>query len=89
MRSIGEGASRAKSKEFGPINDYIRSKNFQLAIFKGRKASYRPWNGQLRQPIPIMTARSLVSQAPMEGFLHPISELDTLGIDEPEKLCNF
>jgi len=89
VRSVGEGATRAKSLDFAPISNYIRSDKFSIAIFKGRKASYRSWNGQLRQPVPIMTARSIVSQAPLEGFLHPVTELDTLGIDEPENLCDF
>ena len=32
-------------------------------------------------------ARALVSVSPQPGFLHQRSELDTLGIDEPETPC--
>jgi ABC transporter substrate binding protein (PQQ-dependent alcohol dehydrogenase system) len=49
--------------------------------------SFRPWNGQLRQPIPVVTERAVVMQAPVEGFLHQRSELDTLGLDAPESRC--
>lgn len=62
---------------------------FQLAAFKGRKLTYRPWNGQLRQPIPLVHPRGMVAQAPFEGFLHPRTDLDTLGFDEPESQCRI
>ena len=29
----------------------------------------------------------IVSQAPIEGLLHPSDVLDTVGADAPEKLC--
>jgi hypothetical protein len=31
----------------------------------------------------------MVSVSPQEGYLHPYSELDTLGIDEAESTCKF
>ena len=49
--------------------------------------SFRNWNGQLRQPIPLVHPRALVALAPVEGFLHQRTELDTLGYDEPESPC--
>ena len=52
---------------------------FELAGFKGRKLTFRTWNGQLRQPIPLVTPRAVVALAPLEGFLHQSNELDTLG----------
>ncbi len=87
VRSVGEGATQAKSTDVDAIRARIVGDDFQLAAFKGRKLSYRPWNGQLRQPIPLTTARALVSLSPQEGFLHPSSELDTLGHDRPETSC--
>jgi len=57
--------------------------------FKGRKLTFRPWNGQLRQPIPLVHPRGLVSNSPQDGFLHPTSELDTLGFDRPESECRM
>jgi ABC transporter substrate binding protein (PQQ-dependent alcohol dehydrogenase system) len=89
VRSIAEAVTRTKKTEVDAIKHFIASAQFELAGFKGRKLSYRAWNGQLRQPIPLVHARSLVSQSPQEGFLHPVSELDTLGFDKPESQCNL
>ncbi len=89
VRSIGEGALRSRSTEFAKINAYIRSDKFKVAGFKGRKMNYRAWNGQLRQPVPLLWSRALVAQAPLEGFLHQHTELDTLGLDEPESQCKL
>jgi hypothetical protein len=41
----------------------------------------------LRQPVLLATPRSIVAVAPLEGFLHPQTELDTLGYDQPEVKC--
>ena len=54
-----------------------------------RKLSFRPWDGQLRQPILLAAARTLVSVSPQEGFLHARSELDTMGFDQPETQCRL
>ena len=65
------------------------SDDLPLDGFKGRKLGYRPWNGPLRQPIPLGHPRALVSNSPQDGFLHPVSELDTLGYDAPESRCRL
>src|SRR5690242_21367463 len=36
------------------------------------------------QPILLTDGRTIVSVSPQEGFLHQVSELDTLGYDRPE-----
>jgi ABC transporter substrate binding protein (PQQ-dependent alcohol dehydrogenase system) len=87
VRSIGEAAVRAKSVEPADMIAHLRSTDFDLAAFKGRKLTYRAWNGQLRQPILIATAKLPVTVSPQPGFLHQFSELDTLGIDKPETGC--
>ena len=87
VRSIGEAATRARSATPKDIIAYLRSDEFELAAFKGRKLSYRSWNGQLRQPILLVTPKLTVTVSPQPGFLHPTSELDTLGADKPESLC--
>ena len=89
LRTLGEATLRSGSSAVAEVDAYIRSDAFQLAGFKGRKMSYRAWNGQLRQPVPLMWARALVSQAPLEGYLHQRGELDTLGLDEPESRCDI
>ena len=57
--------------------------------FKGQKLTLRDWNLQLRQPILLFDGRNTVSVSPQEGFLHPTSELDTLGADRPETKCKL
>ncbi|WP_298850090.1 ABC transporter substrate-binding protein [uncultured Ruegeria sp.] len=86
-RSLGEAVTRTQSDDPAVLRDYILSDAFELAGFKGRAMSFRAWNGQLRQPIPLVTNRAVVAMAPLEGFLHQRTELDTLGIDEAESRC--
>ncbi len=87
VRSISEAATRTNSDDPATLFSYILSDKFQLAGFKGRTLSYRPWNGQLRQTIPLVNGGAMVAQAPLEGFLHQRTELDTLGLDQPESKC--
>ncbi|MEE9339408.1 MAG: ABC transporter substrate-binding protein [Methylococcaceae bacterium] len=88
VRSIGEASVRTKSNKMQIIKDYLLGDEFALQGYKGKPLSFRAWNGQLRQPVLLAAARSLVSVAPIEGFLHPKSELDTLGFDQSESSCN-
>ncbi|WJH42158.1 ABC transporter substrate-binding protein [Aliirhizobium terrae] len=87
VRIIGEAATRTRSTDVGQIAGFIRSEDFSIAAFKGQKLTFRQWNWQLRQPIFLGDGRSVVSTSPQEGFLHQFSELDTLGIDQPETKC--
>jgi ABC transporter substrate binding protein (PQQ-dependent alcohol dehydrogenase system) len=86
VRAIGEAATR-RSGATKDIIRYMQSSHFELAAFKGQKLTFRAWNGQLRQPILIATAKLVVTVSPQPGFLHQYSELDTLGIDKPESRC--
>ena len=54
---------------------------------KGVTMSFRPWDGQLRQPLLLTDGQGVIGQAPADGMLHPKNTLDTLGADAPEKLC--
>lgn len=89
VRAIGEAASRIKSVEFDKIKAYLTGDQFALAGFKGMPLSFRRWDGQLRQPMLLAAERSLVAVAPIEGYLHPKNELDTLGYDQPESQCHL
>ncbi len=89
VRAIGEGVIRTKQAKATDLLTYLLSDEFQLGGFKGRKLTFRTWNGQLRQPILLVHPRGLVSISPQEGFLHPKTELDTLGYDEPESQCRI
>lgn len=87
IRTIGEAVTRTNANDAKTLRNFILSDEFELAGFKGRAMNYRPWNGQLRQPIPLVTDRAVVAQAPLPGYLHQRTELDTLGIDRPESQC--
>jgi len=89
VRVIGEAATRTKSNEVSVLRDYILGPDFELAAFKGTKVTFRPWNYQLRQPVLLAHDRLIVSVSPQDGFLHPVSQLDTMGFDERESTCAF
>ncbi|MBZ9841388.1 ABC transporter substrate-binding protein [Mesorhizobium sp. CA5] len=89
VRSVGEAATRLHSLDPTAIGNYLRSDDFLLAGFKGQGLSFRPWDGQMRQPILIAGPRLLVSSSPQPGFLHQRTTLDTLGIDLEESTCKF
>lgn len=87
LRAIAEAVTRTGGADPVAIRGFLLSDAFELAGFKGRPLTFRDWNGQLRQPIPLVHPRALVASAPMEGFLHQRTELDTLGLDAPESGC--
>lgn len=89
VRAVSEATTRTKQTDYAAVNAYIRSAEFGLAGFKGQKLTFRDWDGQMRQPILLMEARTVVSVSPQEGFLHEQSELDTLGVDRPETTCDL
>ena len=89
VRAIGEAATRTRSNALNPVKDYLLSDQFALQGYKGTPLSFRAWDHQLRQPILLAAPRSSVAVAPIEGFLHPVTELDTLGYDKPETKCQW
>ena len=88
VRAVGEAATRGGADP-SAIIAYLHGPKFELAAFKGARLSFRPWDGQLRQPILLADPRSLVSVSPQPGYLHQFSELDTLGVDQPETACHM
>jgi ABC transporter substrate binding protein (PQQ-dependent alcohol dehydrogenase system) len=88
-RMIGEAASRTNSGDAKSILGFLKGPDFSVAAFKGQRLTLRDWNLQLRQPILLVDGRMVVSVSPQEGFLHQVSELDTLGVDRPETKCKL
>lgn len=88
-RMIGEAASRVASTEPVKIMQNMKGPDFGIAAYKGQKLSLRDWDLQLRQPILLDDGRSVVSISPQPGFLHQVTELDTLGYDRPETRCKL
>jgi ABC transporter substrate binding protein (PQQ-dependent alcohol dehydrogenase system) len=88
-RMIGEATSRTNSGDPKTVFSFLKGPDFSVAAFKGTPLTLRNWNLQLRQPILLVDGRMVVSVSPQEGFLHPLSELDTLGLDRPETKCKL
>ena len=81
---------RPNASSVGRENDGVPKKTiFQLAAFKGQALTFRRWDQQMRQPILLVTPRSLVSVSPQDPFLHERTPLDTLGYDLPESRCRL
>jgi ABC transporter substrate binding protein (PQQ-dependent alcohol dehydrogenase system) len=86
-RAIGEAVTRTGSTDPAALRTYMLSDAFELAGFKGSPLSFRPWDGQMRQAIPLAHPRALAAIAPFDPYLHERTPLDTLGADEPESDC--
>jgi ABC transporter substrate binding protein (PQQ-dependent alcohol dehydrogenase system) len=86
-RAIGEAATATHAADPQKMSAFLQSAEFNLAIFKGAPASFRPWDRQLRQAILLAQPKSLIGMAPQPGFLHQRSTLDSLGVDESESAC--
>lgn len=87
MRALGEAVTQTGSVDVAELREFLLSDKLTLAGFKGVPLSFRPWNGQLRQPVLLVAPRMLVSVSPQDGYLHETTELDTLGFDRPESGC--
>ncbi len=67
----------------------LRSGTVYVDGFKGPRLSFRPWDGQLRQPLFLSHGDGVVGLAPLDGVLHPTEVMDTLGFDEKESACKL
>ncbi len=88
-RIIGEAATRTHSADPAALVAAIKAPGFGVAAYKGQLLTLRDWDWQLRQPILLSDGRGIVSISPQPGFLHPVTELDTLGVDRPETKCKL
>jgi ABC transporter substrate binding protein (PQQ-dependent alcohol dehydrogenase system) len=70
------------------VQDYLRSAKARLDGSKGVTLNYRAWDGQMRMPILLATSDAVIAIAPIEGYMHPETVLDTLGTDEAEFACD-
>jgi len=86
-KAIVEASLRVKSSDFAALRDHILSAELVLDGFKGGRMNFRPWNGQLRQPIFLTAGNWVAARAPIEGFLHATNDLDTLGANADDHQC--
>lgn len=87
VRSVAQSVHKLHSNDSNTLIAYINSVDFELAAYKGRKLSFRPWSKQLRMPLALVHPHGLVSQSPQPGMLHPVTDLDTLGFDVQASQC--
>jgi ABC transporter substrate binding protein (PQQ-dependent alcohol dehydrogenase system) len=87
VRSVGEAVLRLKQADPKSVREFLLGPDFILGAYKGAGVNFRPWDGQMRQPILIAGPRLLVSVSPQPGFLHERTALDTLGVDQQETTC--
>ena len=89
VKAIVESVLRTRSTDFAEVGAYLRSDKLTLDGYKGNPVNFRPWDNQLRQPILLHTHNAVVERAPLRGFLHPTQNMDTLGYDRGDKMCEF
>ncbi|MCB4768091.1 ABC transporter substrate-binding protein [Ancylobacter sp. Lp-2] len=87
--AIASAGMKTRSSEVGKIRAQILAPDYDLPVFKGVAASFRPWDHQLRQPILLTHATNTVTLSPQQAYLHQRTPLDTLGFDQPETRCKF
>ncbi len=87
VRTIINSITKTKTTDLKTNLDFIYSDDFDIAAYLGRKLSFRDYNGQIRMPISLVQPRALISTSPQDGFLHPTTDLDTLGIAPFEMKC--
>lgn len=87
IRTIITSIAKTNTADLKTNIDFIYSDDFNIGAYMGRKLSFRNYNGQIRVPISLVQPRALISTSPQVGFLHPTTDLDTLGIAPFEMKC--
>jgi ABC transporter substrate binding protein (PQQ-dependent alcohol dehydrogenase system) len=87
VKMIVQAALRTHATDLKTLRDFILAGAFDGD--KGLAVSVRPWDHQLRQALLLASPYAVVASAPVEGALHRLNDLDTLGDDEPETPCHL
>jgi ABC transporter substrate binding protein (PQQ-dependent alcohol dehydrogenase system) len=88
VKMVVQATLRTRSADFALARDFILG-DAGFDGDKGLPVSVRRWDHQVRQAILLAAPYMVVASAPMEGFLHRLNELDTLGDDEAETPCHL
>ena len=88
VKSVIAAYSKVQGEDQAAVLAYLKSPKFRLDGSKGVTLNYRSWDGQLRMPILLSTWDAVIAIAPVEGYLHPDTTLDTLGADQAEFVCD-
>ncbi|MGZ5895751.1 MAG: amino acid ABC transporter substrate-binding protein, partial [Xanthobacteraceae bacterium] len=89
VKMIVQSALRTQSNDFDKQRAFILSPEATFDGDKGVAVSVRPWDHQVRQAVLLAAPYSVIASAPVEGFLHRINNLDTLGDDESDTPCHL
>ncbi len=87
VKAAAEAVAREKAFTGPAIATALLSGKIDVEMTKGMPGSFRTWDHQLRQPIMLHTADAVIAMAPIEGFLHEQSILDTLGLSDRDTNC--
>jgi ABC transporter substrate binding protein (PQQ-dependent alcohol dehydrogenase system) len=88
-RAIAEAVARRSATTGPEIVKALADGTLPIEMSKGVSGSFRSWDHQLRQPIMLHTSNAVIEFAPLDGFLHPVTTLDTLGMAETESGCTL
>ncbi|MBN9346076.1 MAG: ABC transporter substrate-binding protein [Devosia sp.] len=86
-KSVMTAYGKSRKTDPDEIDAWMRGARFGVDGSKGVLMSFRPWDGQMRMPITLSTADAVIEAAPLDGFEHQVTTLDTLGTDQPEFVC--
>lgn len=89
VKAVVEAVVRTSNGDFRTLAKYIGGDEITIDGFKGNRLGFRPWDGQLRQPMLLATHNAVIERAPIQGFLHQTNNMDTLGFDKRDSRCKF
>ena len=89
VRAVVEAVARKGAVTAADVVARLEDGSVQLDVTKGVAASFRAWDHQLRQPIMLRTADAVIDYAPIDGFLHQVTTLDTLGLGPGDVPCKL
>ncbi len=87
VKSVVAAIRRTGATGPAGLRAFLIDPNSIIDGYKGTPSNFRAWNNQLRQPILLHTHNAVVARAPIDGFLHRLNYLDTLGYDRRESTC--
>lgn len=88
-RAIAEVVSQDAKANLAMQLKALKQGGITIDGYKGQALSFRAWDGQLRQPLMLAHGNGIAEVAPIEGFLHPKTVLDTLGFDAADTGCKM
>lgn len=86
-RAAAEAASAHPGASIAQQLRALKDGTLAFDGYKGPRLGFRAWDGQLRQPLLLAWGNGVAEIAPLPGFLHQRTVLDTLGYDAPETGC--